>query len=301
MRRAAILTAVLMMMAVTAEAKKNEPVKTAKKDAVETEVAERLKEVAKKHYESGREAYDRRDYETALREFTAAREITKRSNFDFNIALTYEHLQRYEEAIKEYYQFLTEQPDDLETRKKIAKLLNLLSEAKAEKICKRKQDEETPLPTPTKVVIVTPVLPPAPVAPAAVPAGAPTPGIAPPRNVLAPKPEAASTDENPYLGPTILGVLTGIIGITGAALTLSVSSELHRYQDRFAACPTCDFRPQIRELDVRLDWGYAFLGLGAAGLIATTIYAVAVRPKSTERQTLWIAPAGTGLALGGTF
>jgi tetratricopeptide (TPR) repeat protein len=82
-------------------------------------------EVARKHFEKGRLAYDAGDYQLALGEFKAAKRAKQAAALDFNIARCYDRLEQYPAAIDAYASYISAQPgapDVAEVRERIAML-----------------------------------------------------------------------------------------------------------------------------------------------------------------------------------
>src|SRR5207237_9240756 len=68
-------------------------------------------EVARRHFEKGRNFYDASDYRHALDEFQAARRAKPAPGLDYNIARCYDRLEEYDHAVEHYQLFLTARPD----------------------------------------------------------------------------------------------------------------------------------------------------------------------------------------------
>jgi len=66
---------------------------------------------AQVHVDAGQRAFNDEDYEVAVREFEAAREIYEDPLLTYNIALSYERLERLPDAIENYNRYLREDPD----------------------------------------------------------------------------------------------------------------------------------------------------------------------------------------------
>src|SRR5947207_7126726 len=82
-------------------------------------------EVARRHFERGRAAYDDQDYRRALDEFIAAERAKPAPAFDFNIARCYDRLEDYPKAIDHYQLYVQGKPsasDAAEVRGRIAAL-----------------------------------------------------------------------------------------------------------------------------------------------------------------------------------
>jgi tetratricopeptide (TPR) repeat protein len=66
---------------------------------------------AQPHVDAGQRAFNEENYEVAIREFGAARELYEDPLLTYNIALSYERLDNLPEAIEEYNRYLREAPD----------------------------------------------------------------------------------------------------------------------------------------------------------------------------------------------
>jgi tetratricopeptide (TPR) repeat protein len=69
-------------------------------------------EIARRHFEAGRVHYAGGDYRGALDEFLAARKVHPAAALDYNIARCYDRMERADEAIANYQQYLLSQPAD---------------------------------------------------------------------------------------------------------------------------------------------------------------------------------------------
>jgi hypothetical protein len=81
---------------------------------------------ARTHYEDGQKAYDRGDYETAIREFEQAYQLKPHPNVLYNIAQAHERLLEYAESVKWFERFLAEAPPDAEFRPIVENRLRIL-------------------------------------------------------------------------------------------------------------------------------------------------------------------------------
>jgi tetratricopeptide (TPR) repeat protein len=74
-------------------------------------------EIAKGHFHTGIALYNAEQYQRAIVEFEAARELKPLAAFDYNIARCYDRLDRKREAIAEYRRYVERKPppDDAET------------------------------------------------------------------------------------------------------------------------------------------------------------------------------------------
>jgi tetratricopeptide (TPR) repeat protein len=69
------------------------------------------REIARRHYERGRAAYERGDYQSAVDEFEAARRVMPRPALDFDVGRAYDRLERIDEAITAYERCLAAEPN----------------------------------------------------------------------------------------------------------------------------------------------------------------------------------------------
>lgn len=68
-------------------------------------------EAAKAHFAAGSAYYDQANYADAVKEFNEAYRLSHRSDLLYNIAVCYERLQQYDNAIKALQQYLIDKPD----------------------------------------------------------------------------------------------------------------------------------------------------------------------------------------------
>ena len=66
---------------------------------------------AKQHFQAGRDAFDARDYQNALREFRTAQQLKPSPLLEYNIGLCFEALGRKKKAVQSYQSFLQQRPD----------------------------------------------------------------------------------------------------------------------------------------------------------------------------------------------
>jgi hypothetical protein len=89
-------------------------------------------EVARRHFEKGRAAYDNQDYHRALTEFIAARRAKPSAGLDYNIGRCYDRLEDYGSAIRYYALYLNGTPnagDHAEISERIKVLQHRIDEA----------------------------------------------------------------------------------------------------------------------------------------------------------------------------
>jgi tetratricopeptide (TPR) repeat protein len=68
-------------------------------------------EAAKAHFAAGSAYYDQANYADAVKEFNEAYRLSHRSDLLYNIAVCYERLQQYDNAIKALQQYLIDKPE----------------------------------------------------------------------------------------------------------------------------------------------------------------------------------------------
>src|ERR1041384_3825135 len=68
-------------------------------------------ELAHKHFESGAAYLEQADYESALREFNAAYDLSKRAEILLNVAAVHERMGKLDPAVKALEQYLTVEPE----------------------------------------------------------------------------------------------------------------------------------------------------------------------------------------------
>src|SRR5206468_10137289 len=66
---------------------------------------------AKAHFAAGSAYYDQANYADAVKEFNEAYRLAHRSDLLYNIAVCYERLTQYDNAIKALQQYLVDKPD----------------------------------------------------------------------------------------------------------------------------------------------------------------------------------------------
>lgn len=90
--------------------------------------------VAREYFEAGRVAFDQAEYESALTHFRHAYRTSGRGELLYNIAVTADRLQRNQEALEAFEQYLdrTEKPvRESEVRRRIAALRKSIAEKEA--------------------------------------------------------------------------------------------------------------------------------------------------------------------------
>jgi hypothetical protein len=127
--------------------------------------ADSADELARKHFESGAAYLEQADYESALREFNAAYELSKRAEILLNVATVHERMSHLKEAVAALEQYVAEDPqgEHVETTKiRIENLKKRIAEEPPESPA-----AAAPAPTPAPAPAVAPAAPPQPTAPPA--------------------------------------------------------------------------------------------------------------------------------------
>src|SRR5437868_1165888 len=68
-------------------------------------------EAAKAHFAAGSAYYDQANYADSVKEFNEAYRLSHRSDLLYNIAVCYERLMQFDNAIKALQQYLIDKPD----------------------------------------------------------------------------------------------------------------------------------------------------------------------------------------------
>jgi tetratricopeptide (TPR) repeat protein len=68
-------------------------------------------EAAKAHFAAGSAYYEQADYTDAVKEFNEAYRLSHRTDLLYNIALCYERLNQYDNAIETLQKYLTDKPN----------------------------------------------------------------------------------------------------------------------------------------------------------------------------------------------
>jgi tetratricopeptide (TPR) repeat protein len=228
-------------------------------------------EAAKAHFAAGSAYYEQADYTDAVKEFNEAYRLSKRTDLLYNIAVCYERLNDYDNAIATLKRYLIEKPNAPD---------RVTIESRIQNLQKAKEAQ----PAPGKPV----------------PAPAPKPIASPVSTVSAP----ATRSERParwWLTGTVIGaagaaVLAGSLGTGLAAHSL--------YQDLSKKCQNQSCPPD-RNLENEQSRGRA-LGIASDVLLGVGIAAVATgvvllivksRHHPTAVRQAWLAPSLRGLAV----
>lgn len=67
-------------------------------------------DMAKQHFAAANGYYQRGEYEKAIEEFSKAYDLSKKAELFFNIAVCYEKMSKFEEALTAYRRYLAEMP-----------------------------------------------------------------------------------------------------------------------------------------------------------------------------------------------
>ena len=173
-------------------------------------------ELARRHFDSGAAYLDQSEYESALREFQKAHELSGRPEILINIATVYERLGRLEEAVQALKDYLQKAPEGAHAETVGIRIKNL-----EDRIEKQKADKAAE-PPPTGAA--------PPEAAPSTPTPAPAPAAAPP--------PAADEQAEPSRIPAYVLFGVGSVAAAGAVLTgLLANGE---YNDAEDSCsPNC--------------------------------------------------------------
>lgn len=210
-------------------------------------------------YDQGLAAFQARDYETALRRFQRAYELSRSPEFLFNIGLTLERLGRRQEAVAAFQRFLELEPASPQ-RAVVERRLAALHEAPV----------ATP-PTPPPVPVVTPV--------------AVRPVIAPPP----PTPRARPAWPWVVLGA---GVAVGATGVVVAVTASDPGADP-------AVRTEAQYVDATGALETRRVISGVLMGVGGAALVAGLVGLVVSRPSREAAGVQAFATPITGGAVAG--
>jgi tetratricopeptide (TPR) repeat protein len=191
-------------------------------------------EIARRHFDLGRERYGRGDYAGAIAEFERARLVIPSPEMDFNLARCHDRLEHFAEAIAAYERFLAAaptSPDAATVRERIATLR-----------------ERHRIVTGAAVPAETPALP-----------AVVEPSRSPPAR------------RRWYAAPTAVAVGAVVIGAVGAGLLASVVPDYDALTKACAenGCQT----PRWAEPMARANAGYGLLAVaGAAAIVDVALW-----------------------------
>ncbi len=141
--------------------------------------------VAKEHFGAGKQAYEAGEYEKAIREFKAARQVKPSPILEYNIALAYERLGRLDLAVTHYEAYLIQDPAAQNRADVESKIRNLQNRITRQGAYAATEASGAPAP------------PPAPAPPAGAPPSRADAGLAP----LPPPPASATRTAPVSLSP----------------------------------------------------------------------------------------------------
>src|SRR2546430_1452293 len=118
-------------------------------------------EAAKAHFLAGSAYYEQANYADAVKEFNEAYRLSKRTDLLYNIAVCYERLDDYDNAIATLQKYLTDRPDAKDRVTIESRIANMTKQRDA----RRANPQPQPQPTqpPPQLTQAVPVPPPEPV------------------------------------------------------------------------------------------------------------------------------------------
>jgi tetratricopeptide (TPR) repeat protein len=230
-------------------------------------------EAAKAHFAAGSAYYDQANYNDAVREFGEAYRLSRRVDLLYNIALCYERLYQYDEAIRTLERYLSERPgapDRTAIQTRIGNLKKL-----------RASQPPPPAPDPYEMPPPEPQPPP----------------LVEQVPVMLPPPPAPAPRRRWFLPGTL--VMASGAGVLVAALATGATTEL-LYQDLIKKCPNnvCPAAERGR-VELAQDLAvttYVLLGIGGAALLAGAVI-LAVQGARERRAPLPVSLGPGGLAV----
>lgn len=232
-------------------------------------------EAAKAHYAAGSAYYEQANYADAVKEFNEAYRLSKRTDLLYNIAICYERLDDFDDAIATLQKYLVERPD-AKDRVTIENRIANLTKLRDQKRAAQPPPPQQPQPQPVQPIQPVPVAP-------------------------------APTERAPrwWLPGTVVAVVGA--GLLVAALGTGLVAAAD-YNDLKNNCPNNVCPPKYQsERDSGKSLALAsdvLTGIGAAavvaGAVAIGVMSRPVKKKEAPPQTMpqtTIVPTPTGLAV----
>jgi hypothetical protein len=259
-------------------------------------------ELARKRFEMGRLLHERGRYQEALVELEAARALVPRPEFDYNIALCLQRLDRPGEAADAFERFLDERAGDPEAPALRQRIASLRAQAQARvqpqpetktETPQPKTKTETPQPKTTPETPETKTIPPATATepkPTTPPITTETKPITPARPRFLSTPRGRAT--------VALAAAGGALLLT-AAVTGAVALDGRSSYDAGCDAGACD-RAAFDRMHAFAIATDVLIGVGAAAGV-TAIVLAATRPRARAFAVVPLAGGAPGLAVAGVF
>jgi tetratricopeptide (TPR) repeat protein len=228
-------------------------------------------EAAKAHYAAGSAYYEQANYADAVKEFNEAYRLSKRTDLLYNIAICYERIDDFDNAIATLQKYLTERPDAKD---------RVTIESRIANLTKLRDQKRAALP-----------VQPQPTQPQ------PQPGQVQPVQAVPVAPQATERAPKWWLAGTVVTVVGA--GVLIAALGTGLVSAAD-YNDLKTKCMNNVCDPSLKsERDSGKNLAVAsdvLLGIGAAavvaGVIAIGVMSRPVKKKEAPRAQLYPTPTG---------
>lgn len=220
-------------------------------------------EAAKAHFAAGSAYYDQANYNDAVKEFNEAYRLSQRTDLLYNIAICYERLSDWDNAIATLQKYLAEKPNATDRVTIETRIQNLT----------RRRDESRPQPVvaPVQPVLVTP-----------------TP-LAPPMG---------ERKRGWWLAGTITAAAGLVIAGTGLALAIE-ADQIYGQLQKQCMGNLCD--PSLRN-KVNLGWDYGIsadvlFGIGGAAVAAGAILLIVQSRRPASAAHAQVHPTASGFAV----
>ena len=248
--------------------------------AAESTAVPHVDEDARLHFELGRRAFARADYESAASEFEEATRLSQRPELHYNLFLVYHELDRDEDALRELRLYIPSESDP-EVREHLEQRAARIEHALADRAAPAEEAGPPPETIDLGETVVVPVADP-------------------------PSPPPASSDADVLVG-------LGVAGLGAAAIAIAVTvgagvAALDQRHALDASCaPSCsgDEVASTRSLalasDVSLGVGGALAIAGAILLAVGLTSSSSSEPGPTPVVTPVVTPTSAGLVVTGVL
>lgn len=234
-----------------------------------TPSTQHVDEDARLHFELGRRAFARADYELAATEFEEAWRLSERPELHYNLFLVYHELDRDEDALRELRLYIPSETD-AEVREHLEQRAARIERALADRVAPAEEAGPPPETIDLGETVVVPVEEP-------------------------PPPPPASSDSDLLVGLGIAGLGAAAIAL-GVTIGTGVMALDQRHALDASCAPSCsgDEVASTRTLALASDVSLGVAGpLGIAGAILLGVGIASSSPSSSESATPIVAPVVT--------